>query len=102
MFINTLCHNNVDEYDLTFASLVAWWVMYIWWCCNSTWIVVATNFFLLCPKFYEHAKITKLNPNTPWMKQNYNKTTNIDYYYFLPSMNLRNPIQLSTLMSNLL
>jgi len=26
---------------------------------------------LLCPKPYKHPKTTKLNPNTPWMKQNY-------------------------------
>jgi hypothetical protein len=42
---------------------------------------------LLFPKPYKHPKTTKLNPNTPWMKQNYKKTINIDYYYFLPSMN---------------
>jgi hypothetical protein len=37
---------------------------------------------LLCPKPYKHPKTTKLNPNTPWMKQNYEKTKNIDYYLF--------------------
>jgi len=45
----------------------------------------------------------KLNPNTPWMKQNYKKTININYYYYLPSMNHilihGNPIHLSTLLS---
>ncbi len=41
---------------------------------------------LLCFKPYIHAETTKLNPNTPWMKQNYKKTINIDYY-LLPSMN---------------
>jgi hypothetical protein len=102
MFNNTLCHNNVDEYDLTFVALVAWCVMYIQWCCILTWIVVATTLLLLCPKLYEHAKTIKLHVNTPWIKQNYNKTTNIDYYYFLPCMNLGNSIQLSTFMSNLL
>jgi hypothetical protein len=29
------------------------------------------NFPLLFPKPYKHPKTTKLNPNTPWMKQNY-------------------------------
>jgi hypothetical protein len=26
---------------------------------------------LLSPEPYKHQKATKLNPNTPWMKQNY-------------------------------
>jgi hypothetical protein len=45
------------------------------------------TFPLLCHEPYKHPKTTKLNPNTPWMKQNYKKTINIDYYSFLPSMN---------------
>jgi hypothetical protein len=40
---------------------------------------------LLSPEPYKHLK--NLYPNTPWMKQNYKKTININYYYFLPSMN---------------
>jgi hypothetical protein len=28
---------------------------------------------LLCPGPYKHQKTTKLNPNTPWMNQNYKK-----------------------------
>ncbi len=44
-------------------------------------------FFLLFPKPYKHPETSKLNLNTLWMKQNYKKTINIDYYYFLPSMN---------------
>jgi hypothetical protein len=43
---------------------------------------------LLCPEPYKHVKTTKLNPNTPWMKQNYKKKKNIDYYYYSTSMNL--------------
>jgi hypothetical protein len=35
---------------------------------------------------YKHQNITKLNPNTPWMKCN-KKIINIVYYCFLPSMN---------------
>jgi hypothetical protein len=31
------------------------------------------TFPLLCPEPYKHQKTTKLNPNTPWMKQNYKK-----------------------------
>jgi hypothetical protein len=42
---------------------------------------------LLCHEPYKLPKTTKLNLNTPWMKQNYKKIINIDYYYFLPSMN---------------
>jgi hypothetical protein len=42
---------------------------------------------LLCPKPYKHPKTTKLNPKTPWMKQNYKKIININYYFFLLSMN---------------
>ncbi len=41
---------------------------------------------LLCLEPYKHPKTTKLNPNTPSMKQNYKKITNIDYYFFLLSM----------------
>jgi hypothetical protein len=41
---------------------------------------------LLCPKPYKHPKITKLNPNTLQMKQNYIKKTLI-IIIFLPSMN---------------
>jgi hypothetical protein len=44
-------------------------------------------FLLLCLEFYKHQKTTKLNPNTPWMKKIYKKTININYYFFLPSMN---------------
>jgi hypothetical protein len=28
---------------------------------------------LLCLEPYKHPKTTKLNPNTPWMKQNFKK-----------------------------
>jgi hypothetical protein len=45
------------------------------------------TFPLLFPQPYKHPKTTKLNLNTPWMKQNYKKPINIDYYCFLPSMN---------------
>jgi hypothetical protein len=45
------------------------------------------TFPLLSPKPCKHPKTTKLNPNTPWMKQNYKIIINIDYYCFLPSMN---------------
>jgi hypothetical protein len=44
-------------------------------------------FFLFCPEPYKHPKITKLNLNTFWMKQNYIKTTNTYYYFFLHFMN---------------
>jgi hypothetical protein len=60
---------------------------------------------LLSPQPYKHPKTTKLNPNTPWMKQNYKKTTNIEYYCFLLSMNHyrhENPIQPLTILSDLL
>ncbi len=61
--------------------------MYRWQRCISTWIAIAQIFHLLFPKPNKHPKTTKLNPNTFWMKQSYKKTINIDYYYFLPSMN---------------
>jgi hypothetical protein len=44
------------------------------------------TFPLLCLEPYKHPKTTKLNPNTPSMKQYYKKITNIDYYFFLLSM----------------
>jgi hypothetical protein len=28
-----------------------------------------------------HQKAIKLNPNTPWMQQNYKKTIKIDYFF---------------------
>jgi hypothetical protein len=31
------------------------------------------TFLLLSPEPYKHPKTTKLNPNKPWMKQNYKK-----------------------------
>ncbi len=43
-------------------------------------------FPVFSPEPFKHPKITKLNPNTPWMKCN-KKTINIVYYCFLPSMN---------------
>jgi hypothetical protein len=40
---------------------------------------------LFSPRPYKHPKTTKLNTNTPWMKENYKRTTNIDYYFsYLP------------------
>ncbi len=42
---------------------------------------------LLCLKPYKHPKTTKSNPDMLSMKQNYKKTTNNDYYFFLPCMN---------------
>jgi len=61
------------------------WVMYIWWHYISTWIMVATNSSFIVPEFYEHPKINKLTLTHLGWNKNYNKTTNIDYYYFLPS-----------------
>ncbi len=42
------------------------------------------TFLLLCLEPYKHPKTIKLNPNTPWMKQNYYflKTLIIIFSYF--------------------
>jgi hypothetical protein len=38
------------------------------------------TFLLLCFEPYKHPQTTKLNPNTPWMKQNYKKIIIIDFF----------------------
>jgi hypothetical protein len=61
---------------------------------------------LLSPQPYKHPKTTKLNPNTPWMKQNYKK--NIKHWLLLfltfhESFYIHeNPIHLSIVLSDLL
>ncbi len=81
---------NIQKYIRIFPSLVAFVLSSIITLQNQKQkdkiFLTQEALLLLCPKPYKHPKTTKLNFNTPWMNQIYKKTTNIDYYFFLPSM----------------
>jgi hypothetical protein len=88
--------NHIIIYNVVFNSISNYRIYSL--CCMTNNVQMAMlhlNMNYICNKLLlccalnptKHQKTTKLNPNTLWMKQNYKKTTNIDYYFFLPSMN---------------
>jgi len=66
-------------------------------CCMMSSVEMAAlhlNMNYICNKLFIYCLLNLINtqnhqirPYTPWMKQNYKKIINIDYYCFLPSMN---------------
>jgi hypothetical protein len=88
--------NHIIIYNVVFRSVSIYYIHST--CCMTSNVQMAMlhfNMNCICNKLLlccalnptKHPKTTKLNPNTPWMKQNYKKTTNIDCFYYLPSMN---------------
>jgi hypothetical protein len=88
--------NHINIYNLVFSSVSNCCICCP--CCMTNNVEMAAlhfNLNYICNKFFlccllnpiNIKKTTKLNPNTPWMKQNYKKTIKINYYCFLPFMN---------------